>query len=131
MGRIQTGYMDFLPLQVCERSWKFCRLSVQTCLLQFISFLDLKYPSSYLFKTFFVDFDLCVSYVLRQSSFILKLVLGCVRKLSVGRIQNRHTDLLSPRFVGVCEEGTNFLSSPVIINWLTGFKSIIPSYSSF
>ena len=52
MYRIQNGYMDFLPLQVCERSWKFCRLSVQTCLLQFISFLDLKYPSSYLFKTF-------------------------------------------------------------------------------
>ena len=64
MGRIQTGYMDFLPLQFCERSWKVCRLSVQTCSLQLISFLDLKYPSSYLFKTFFVDFDLCVSYLL-------------------------------------------------------------------
>ena len=38
--------------------------------------------------------DFFVSYLLDQFTFILKLVLGCDIKSSVGRIQTGHTDLL-------------------------------------
>ena len=53
VGLIQTGHMDFLPIQVFPRSWQGCQLGDQTCLLQFNAFLDLKYPSIYLFKSSF------------------------------------------------------------------------------
>ena len=31
VGCIQTGHMDFLPLQVCGRSQQRCRLGIFTC----------------------------------------------------------------------------------------------------
>ena len=55
VGRIQTGHTDLLHLQVCGRLWRGWRLGVQTCLLQLIALLDLKYPSSYLLEPYFVD----------------------------------------------------------------------------
>ena len=55
VGLIQNGHTYLLPLQVFGRSCQECRLVVQTCLLQLISFLDIRYPSGFLFKTFFVD----------------------------------------------------------------------------
>ena len=50
----KIGHTDSLPLQDCRRLWWGFQLGFQTCLLQFIYLRDLKYPSSYLFKTYFV-----------------------------------------------------------------------------
>ena len=68
LGRIKTGRMDLLPPQVCGRSWQGFWLGVQNFLLQLIVFLDLKSPSSYLFKPHFVDCWLvCIIFI--KSSF--------------------------------------------------------------
>ena len=63
VGHIETGNMCLLPPQVCGRSWWGCRFDDQTCSLQLISLLDLKLPSSYLFNTFCIFANLCVSYL--------------------------------------------------------------------
>ena len=55
VGHIQPGYTYFLPPQVCGRSWQGLRLGVQTFLIQLIDLIDLRSPSSYLFKTSLVD----------------------------------------------------------------------------
>ena len=67
MGHIQNGQTDFLPLQVCGRPRRVCWLGVQTCSHQLIALLDIKHPSSSLFKPSFVIFDFCASYLLDQS----------------------------------------------------------------
>ena len=92
--RIQTGHTDLIPLQVCGRSWQECRLGVYTCLLQFISLLDIKSPSRYFSRLLLFIVDLCVSCLLDQRSLILKIVLECDLKLSVGNIQTEHTVFL-------------------------------------
>ena len=60
VGCIQTGHTYLLPLRVCGRLWLGWWLGVQTCLLQLIHLLYLKYPSSFLFTHFFIVY-LCVS----------------------------------------------------------------------
>ena len=70
-------------------------------------FLDIKYPLSYLIKPSFLFFDLCVSYLLDQHSFILELVLGCDWK--VARTQTINTDFLPPRACGRSWQGCWFL----------------------
>ena len=64
-------------------------------------------------------FDFCVSSLLYQRSLILKLVLGCDLKLSVGRIQTGHTYLLPPQFFVRLWRGCWFLWFPLLpsINW--------------
>ena len=74
---------------------------------------------------FFIVY-LCVSYLLYQRSLILKLVLGCVRKFSMGHIQTVHTDLLQPQVCGRSWWGWQFLwfhLSPSI-NWLASRQVI-------
>ena len=95
VGRIQTGRRNWLPPQVCGRSWRCFQLGGDTFLIKLIALIDLKYPASYSFKPYFVDFDLCVSYLLYQSSLILKLVFVCELNVSVEGIQTGHMDLLS------------------------------------
>ena len=59
--------------------------------------------------------------------------------LSLSVLKNWQWDVSKPdiriffnrRFVRGCGEGSGFMILPVVINWLTGFKSIIPSSSSF
>ena len=64
VGRIQTRHTDFLPPQVCGRLWRGFRLDIQTCSLQLIVYLDLRYPSSSSFKPSFVDFWLvCIIFI--------------------------------------------------------------------
>ena len=53
--------------------------------------------------------DLCVSYLLDQIPLILKIIIGCDCKLSVGLIQNRHMYLLSPQVCGSPWLGCRFL----------------------
>ena len=53
--------------------------------------------------------DLCVSYLLDHYSLILKLVLRCDCKLSVGCIQTGHTYLLPPQVCGRSWRGWRFL----------------------
>ena len=52
--------------------------------------------------------DLCVLYLLGNRTLILKLVLGCDRKFSVGSIQTGHTDLLPPQACGRLWRGCQF-----------------------
>ena len=64
VGCIQTGYTELLPLQVCKRLWQGLRLGFQTCSLQLIYLLDLKYPSSSPFKPYFVGFlFVCIIFI--------------------------------------------------------------------
>ena len=64
VDRTQTRHMDFLPPQICGRSWKGCWLSVQACLLQLIALLDIKSPSSSSFKTYFSCFWIvCIIFI--------------------------------------------------------------------
>ena len=75
--------------------------------------------------------DFCVSYLLDQISLILKLVLGCVRKFSVGRIQTGHNNLLPPQIFGRLCWGCrffHFIYPHQCIDWLQGSSK---SYSSF
>ena len=53
--------------------------------------------------------DLCESFSLDQISLILKLVLGCARKLSVGCIYARHMYLLPLQVCGSSCQGYQFL----------------------
>ena len=55
VSRIQTGYMDLLPPKVCQSSWQGFWLGIQTCLVQLIAFLYIKYQSISLFRPYFVD----------------------------------------------------------------------------
>ena len=57
-------------------------------------FIDLKYPSSSLTKTYFVYFLPVFLNWLYQSSLAIILVLGCNSKFSVDPIQTGHMDLL-------------------------------------
>ena len=100
VGRIQNWHTYLLPPQFFGRFRQGCRLDVQTCLLQWIYLLDLKSPYSSSFKHFLFIADLCVSYLLYQHLSTLKLVLGCVRKLPVVRIQTGHIYLLLLRVCG-------------------------------
>ena len=68
---------------------------------QLIVFLDLKYPSSFSFKTSFVNCLLVCIILLDKSSFTQKLSLGRDCKLSVGRIQTGLTDLLPSQVFGM------------------------------
>ena len=108
MGCIQTGHMYLLPPQVFGRSWRGFWLGVKTCSLQLVSFIDIKHFSSYFSGLILLIFDLCVSYSLNHISLILKIVLGCVTKFSVGRIQNGHTDLLPLQVCGRSWQGWRF-----------------------
>ena len=75
------------------------------------------------FKPLLIIVDLCVSYSLDQSSFILNFFLGCVRKLSVVRIQTGHTGLLSLQICWRLFWGCqffNFTCSNQYIDWLQG-----------
>ena len=61
------------------------------------------------FKIFVQSFvDLCVSYLLDQRSLILKLVLGCDWKLSVGHIQTGHAYFLPVQVCGRLCQGWRF-----------------------
>ena len=68
------------------------------------------YPSSIVLWVFiyhlgFSDFWPVCFHWLDQSSLIMRLALGCVRKLYVGRIQTRHTNLLPPQVCGRYPQG--------------------------
>ena len=116
MGRIQTIHTYLISLYVCGRLYIGCRLGVPTCLLQFIDLLYLKSPSSSSFKPSLLIFDFCISYVLDQILLILKLVLVCDCKFSLGRIQTRLMDFIPSQ---VCVR-----SWRVAIKTLIGFKAV-------
>ena len=97
VGHIKTIHTAFLLPQVCVRLWRGCWVFFQTCSLQLIALLDMKYPSSSFSRLLLLIVDLCVSYLLDQRSLILKLFLSCYYKLSVGRIQTGHTYLHPPQ----------------------------------
>ena len=119
VGCIQTIHMYLLSAYVCGRSYIGCRLGVQTCLLQFIDLLYLKSPSSSLFKPSFVDFWLFVSYLLDQIVLILKLVLVCDCKFSLGRIQTRQMYFILPQVCVRSWQGCrSFFHLSPSIHWL-------------
>ena len=94
VGCMQIRHMGLLFPQPWGRSWKSFRLGVQNCLYQLI---DQKFPSSSFYEPSSFIFELCVLWILDKKLFILILILGCVIKLSVGRIQIRKTALLPPQ----------------------------------
>ena len=61
---------------------------------------------------------------LNQRSLILKLILRCVSKLLVERIQTGHVMFFPRSFVEVCGKGDIFVTPPVVINALIGFKAV-------
>ena len=68
---------------------------------------------------------LCVLYLLGHLSFILKLVLGCDCKLSLGRIQTGHADPPPPTGLwGIVVGVLVFVTEPVSIKTLIGFKEV-------
>ena len=96
VGHIQNGHTDFLPQHVCGRLWWGLWLGVKTCLNQLIDLLDIKYPSSSLFNTSFVDYWIvCIEFI-----GLVFINLRSVSILSVGNIQTGHTDLLWTQFCG-------------------------------
>ena len=48
VGRIQIGYTDLLPLQVCGRSWRGFQLCGCTFIHQFIDWIQVKHPKFFL-----------------------------------------------------------------------------------
>ena len=60
-------------------------------------------------RIIFLVIDFCASYLLDQLSLILKLVLRCVRKLSIGRIQTGYKYLLPPQVCVRWWQGCPFL----------------------
>ena len=64
VGSIQTWHAYLLPPLVCGRLWKGWRLVVHTCLLQLISLLDIKSPSSSSLNPYSVGFWLvCIIFI--------------------------------------------------------------------
>ena len=114
--RIQTVHADFLPPQVCGRSWRGFRLAVQTCLLQLITCIDLKYPSSYSFKPRLLIVDLCVSYYWISVHLSWNLYLGSIANFPWAVSKTDIWIYFQCRFLEGCGEGARFLISPVIIN---------------
>ena len=125
VGRIQIGHTDFLPPQVCGRSWQGCLLGVLTCLLQLIAFIDLKYPSSSSLKHYFVDFwPVCIIFI--GSEFIDTET--CPRvwlKIFIGPYPNRTHGFSSPKGLWkVVARVPVFVISTVTINTFIGFKAV-------
>ena len=92
---IQTGNTYLLPTQLCGSLWQGCQLGVHFVHTNWLIFLI-----SYLFQGFctiliLLIFDFYLLCLLDRRSLILKISPGCVRKLSVDRIQIGFTDLLS------------------------------------
>ena len=114
-----------LPPHVCGRLWRWCRLSVQTCLLQLIYHLDLNFPSSYLCQPYFVD-----CWILRiifiGSEFIYPEPCPWVWfKIVSGMYPNRTYILDStPGLWKFMARVPVFVISPVVINTLIGFKAV-------
>ena len=84
-------------------SWKIVTRVLAECnwLLTSIDwFAWYKISFEFFTQAYFHLFDLCILHLLYHRSLILKLVLGCDWKLSVGRIQNGHTNFLPPNDCG-------------------------------
>ena len=78
-------------------------------LLASINYFDLSKTTFKLFvQDLFLIVDLCVSYLLDKSLLILKLVLGCVSKLSVRHIQTVHTNFPPLHICGRLWRGYRF-----------------------
>ena len=96
MGCIQTGHTYFLPPHVCGSLWQGCRLVVHTCPLQLIGFLDLKYPSNYLFKPSFVGCRLiCIIFIGSESIYTETFTQVCYKVVS-GMYPNQTCGFSSP-----------------------------------
>ena len=93
VGRIQTGDTCF-SLQDWGRLWQGYKLGDHNCSHQLTVLIEIKYPLGSSEKTSFVGCWLVFLHWLYQHFLILKLVLGCVRKISVDFIQAGHTDLI-------------------------------------
>ena len=111
--RIQTRLANLLPMQVCGWLWLGYWLGVQTCLHQLISFIDIIILQVICLSCLFLIFDLHVFSLLYQRSLFLKLVLVCVRKLSVVCIQTRPMDFLLSQICGRSWQGWRFLWSHI------------------
>ena len=108
LGRIQTGHTYLLPTQVCGRLSREFRLGVQTCLHQFIAFLDLNVLCNICLRLILLIVYMCVFHSLYHRILIMKPFLGCARKLYVVYIQTRHTALLTPQVCGRLWRGCQF-----------------------
>ena len=100
--------MDLLPLQAWWRLLQEYRLGFHTCSCQFIVLIDIEYNSSSSAKASFVDSWSVFLHQLDHRSLILILILRCVRKVSMGRIQNGSTYLLPPQAWGRYGKGCRF-----------------------
>ena len=100
VDHIQIRDMDFLPLPTWVKSWWGCRLGVTSCWSQLIVFIDINIIQVHCPRLPLLVFDLCILHLLDYHLLILKIFLWCDCKLSVGRIQIGHTDLLTPQFCG-------------------------------
>ena len=125
MGCIQFKHKHFFPPQVFGWSWWGCRLGSQTCSLQLIYFLDLKYSSRSLFEPFFVGCWLV--WIISSISALIytKTFSPVCCKFFSGPYSNGTYGFTS--LVGlwkVVERMTVLVVSPVVINILIGLKSV-------
>ena len=72
-----------------------------------------------------------VSYLLDYCSFIMKLVLECVRNFSVGCIQTGHRNLPPPQVYGRSLRGWQFFYFTYHHQYINWIQSSYSSYSSF
>ena len=129
VGCIQNRNLFFLPPHVCGRFWQWCRLSVQTCLLQLIYPLDLNFPSSYLCHPYFVDCWL-LRIIFIGSGFIYPEPFPWVWfKIVSGMYPNRTYIFASPSVFGSSWQGCqslwfHLLSSIHLLAWRQFLKVV-------
>ena len=86
VSHIQLGHIDFLPPQVCGSQWQVFQLGDHNYSHELIALLDLKKYFKVFLNPYFV-YCCLVFIAFNGSEFIYsELVLGYVRKLSVGHI---------------------------------------------
>ena len=121
--------MNFLPPQVCGRSWLGWKFGVKTFLHKLFDFLYLKSPSSSLFRYFFKLLT-CVNCIYWISVHWSWKFFLCLLEHYLWGISEQYIRICFPcRFLEGCGKGAGFVISLVVINILTVFKSIIPIYS--
>ena len=129
VGHTQTIHTYLIPPYICGWSWRGCQFSVTDCWLQSIVLVDLKSSSSSSCKISFCLFLTCIYLIYWMN-------VHWYWNVSLGVIENCMWAISKPeiwicfpcRFVEGRDESAGCVVAVFIINWLTGFKSIIQGY---
>ena len=120
------SYFHPFPYQVIEDQEFFSEdflswINHTTFIFTLIGLLQRIFLWSFSFYWTIIDCWFYCSHSSYQHSFILILVLGCVRKLCIGSIQTRHTDFLFPQDLGRLWRGRKLGVHTYYANWFFFF----------